>query len=100
MSVARFRRTLEMALAVRGDTISQPLSSHMSPRPEDVREGEILLFTPEDDIQLWDGVQSLGRHWKRIADEVESSSPRTTLEFRMHYGGLEGPERNELAMRL
>jgi hypothetical protein len=98
--VASFRGRLEMAVEVRGNTISQLLSSHMSPRPEDVRESEMSLFTPDDDMQLWDGVQTLGRQWKRIADEVEFSSPRTTLELRMRYDCLEGQERNELAMQL
>jgi hypothetical protein len=31
--VARFRRRLEMAVEVRGNAISQLLSSHMQPRP-------------------------------------------------------------------
>jgi hypothetical protein len=43
-------------------------------------------------------VQSIGRHWKRIADEVEFSSPRTTLELRLRCDCPE--ERNELAMLL
>jgi hypothetical protein len=72
----------------------------MSPRPEGVREGEISPFTPEDDTQLWDGVQTLGRHWKRIAAEVEFSCPRTTREPRMRYDCMEGQERGELAMPL
>jgi hypothetical protein len=72
----------------------------MSPRPQDAREGEISQFTPEDDLQLRDGVQSFGRHWKRIADEVEFSSPRTTLDRRLRNDCLEGQERNELPMRL
>jgi hypothetical protein len=45
-------------------------------------------------------MQSLGRHWKKIADEVEFSSPRTTLELKMRYDCLEDQERNELAMLL
>jgi hypothetical protein len=89
-----------MAVEVRGNTISQLLLSHMSPRPQDVSEGEISLFTPEDDMLLRDRVQSHGRHWNRIADEVEFSSPRTTLELRMRYDCLERQERNELAMLL
>jgi hypothetical protein len=98
--VASFRRRLEMAVVVRGNSISQLLSPHMSARPEDVGEGETSLFTPEDDTHRWDGVQTLDRHWKRIADEVEFSPPRTALDLGMHYGGLEGRERGELAMLL
>jgi hypothetical protein len=74
-----------MAVEVRGSAISQLLSPHMSPRAQDVRVGEISLFTPEDDRQLRDRVQSLGRHWQRIADEVQFSSPRTTPELRIRY---------------
>jgi hypothetical protein len=55
----------------------------MSRRPQDAREREISLFTPEDGLPLRECVQSLGRHWKGIADEVEFSSPRTTLEIRV-----------------
>jgi hypothetical protein len=98
--VARFSSRLEMDVDVRGNTISQLQSSHRSPRPHGVWEGEIALFTPEDDLPLGDRVESLGRHWKRIADEVEFSSPRTELELGMRYDCLEGEERNELAMLL
>jgi hypothetical protein len=65
-----------------------------------VREGEISLFTPEDDMRLRDRVQSHDRHLKGIADEVEFSSHRTTLELRMLYDCLEGQERNVLAILL
>jgi hypothetical protein len=48
--VASFRRRLETAVEVGGNTISQLLWSYMLPRPEGVREGEMSLFTPEDDM--------------------------------------------------
>jgi hypothetical protein len=69
----------------------------MSARPQ---EGEISLFTPEDDLLLRDGVQRLGRHWKGMLDEIEFSCPRTALELRMRYDCLKGQERIELALLL
>jgi hypothetical protein len=60
--VARFRRRLEIAVGVRGNTISQLQSSHMSPRPHGVWEGEIALFTPGDDLLRRDRMQGPGRH--------------------------------------
>jgi hypothetical protein len=72
----------------------------MSPRTQDVREGEISLCAPEDDLQLRARVQSLGRHWKTIFDQIEFLPPRTTLKLRMRCDCLEGRERNGLAMLL
>jgi hypothetical protein len=44
--VASFRRRLEMAVEVRGNTISQLLSSHMSPRPQGVRGASCRYSLP------------------------------------------------------
>jgi hypothetical protein len=65
-----------------------------------MREGEISLCSPENDLELRGRVRSLDRHWRRIGDEVECSSPCTTLELRMRYDCPEGQERSELAMLL
>ena len=98
--VASFKRRLEMVVEVRGNTISQLLSSHMDPRPQDVREGVIPIFTEEDDARLREGVHMIGRHWQRIQDQIAFSTPRSALELRMRYDYLEGQDRNELAMAL
>ena len=60
--VASFKRRLEMAVEVRGNTISQLLSSHMAPRPQDIRDCVIRLFTEEDDMLLREVVRVIGRH--------------------------------------
>ena len=98
--VASFKRRLEMVVEVRGNTISQLLSSHMDPRPQDVREGVIATFTEDDDMRLREGVHMIGRHWQRIQNEIVFSAARTALELRMRYDYLEGQDRNELAMKL
>jgi hypothetical protein len=64
--VARFKRRLEMAVDVRGSTICQLQSSHMPSRPHGVWEGEIPLFTPEDDLQLRDRVQGGGTRLEEL----------------------------------
>jgi hypothetical protein len=98
--VASFRRRLEVAVRVLGNPISHLQWPRMSPRPHRVWEGESSPFTHEDDPQLRDPVQRLGYHRKRIADEVEFSSPLTTLEPGMRHDCLEGQERNEWATLL
>jgi hypothetical protein len=57
-----------------------------------VRVGEISLFTPEDDMLLRDRVQSHGRHWKRIADEVEFSPPDAGAQNAPRLSGGAGAE--------
>jgi transcriptional regulator with XRE-family HTH domain len=98
--VASFPSRLDMAVQVRGNTISQLLSSHMAPRPQDVRIGDVPVFSAMDDARLTDAVDTMGHRWTQIVDEVRFSSPRSPLELRVRYEFLEAQERNRLAMML
>ena len=57
-------------------------------------------FTPGDDLQLIGAVDTLGRRWTQIVQEVGFSVRRSPLELKWRYEFLEGEERNRLAMLL
>jgi hypothetical protein len=90
-----------LVLAVRGASIPQLLSSHMTePRARDMWGGEIVPFTAEKDAYIMAWVRHHWRKWTRLLEEGQGQRTRTALSLKHRYFVLDDTERNEMLARL